>query len=1227
MNAEGRNCNHNGPKEEIRCILDSLAPENAVENFRKIFCNILNFEYDNSTHEIEELEDLLKDRLRAIAKTKPDAGEEYYVFYGESRKITKMVRRKIVKVLLDEFALGDEEGAFILILYNEHRGIWEIISYASLFGRMQLRIFHVGPGEQHRTTAENLFKLKLESSNLSRSEVSVLVENAFSSQPVTEKFFEDYKEVISHLQDYIQREYGAQLESAAPPGVNPRLFIHRSAKSFAHTLLNRLMFIMFLQKKGWIGGKKDFLQWLYEVYKNCECSDDFYGDFLRPLFLDVLNKPSSEKKRIIDEMNLPDEVKAIYKGIHYYNGGLFNHLYEFGVNIDQIITGFKDGGEEMRNIMEFLQSYNFTISEESPFEVEVAVDPAMLGYLYESLIAEQERGSAGIFYTPKEEVDFMCRMALYNHLLKVADGELLLKLLFSEERVVVPREIIDALEKIKIVDPASGSGAFLVGMFNVIREIYEKAEIRVDFDRKKKIIRENLHGVDVKEWAVRVAELRLWLALIEDEDDMPNYEPLLPNLTPNLRVGDSLVSEGITVGNFTLGGVKIAGASVPIKFTRDMLAALKRQRERMIELKRKVFNGEMSVVEFEQERIRLFVEAIRSAGLQTTLDNSAVAESEEVKRLTEAFKRGEKIQIPFFWDFDFAEVDGFDIVIANPPYVRQESIYPEFFDKEELELLGVNVSKLKDAYKKAIIENTKKIVDVSISKRSDIYAYFFMKGIDILKLGGTLVFITSNSWLDVGYGVWMQEAFLKYTHLRYVFDYPHRSFKEADVNTIITVMEKKGDILLSPDARVKFVKLKKKIGALLYDDFREIVAIEDGVRVRVFDAEVVSVETDTGRYRILDEVNLAKLGGARVQRAEMGEGEKYTFSDYAGAKWGGILIRAPEIFYTILRKGGDKLVRLGDIADVKRGFTTGANEFFYLEPIKNPDDWPVCDICGRVHGPDEGLIAVKNGAGWIGYIEEEFLKPVVKSPQEIKKYQIELEDLKYRVFMCNLSKADLRRANKRHALRYIEWGESKWYQNRPTCRSRPRWWDVGNQEIPIAMWFKAFNDRFFVPYNKARVVCSDRMYAINKLIEVEDILIVSVLNVTANVISAELTGRANLGEGALDNMTYEAALNICINPLSLSEDSQTALIKSFNDVGNRQVKSIFEELGLPRPNRDLSNINPEDVSLDDVMPNRRELDRIIFEALGLTEEEQLEVYRAVVELVKERLVKARTFGR
>lgn len=316
------------------------------------------------------------------------------------------------------------------------------------------------------------------------------------------------------------------------------------------------------------------------------------------------------------------------------------------------------------------------------------------------------------------------------------------------------------------------------------------------------------------------------------------------------------------------------------------------------------------------------------------------------------------------------------------------------------------------------------------------------------------------------------------------------------------------------------------------------------------------------------------------------------------------------------------LVRLGDIAEVRRGFTTGANEFFYLQPV----EMSVAEVAKLSEENPSAPVLVKNGAGWEGEIEAEFLKPVIKSPREIKTIRVRLEDLRYLVFMCPLSKEELKKQGKLCALEYIQWGELQGYHKRPTCASRERWWDFGKQEIPLATWFKAFNDRFFVPHNAVQASCSDRLYAVYprcKGVGGSQVLVTS-LNSSFNHLIAELTGRVNLGEGALDNMTFEAAKNLVLAPSVLTFHQCECLLRAFELMAEREVKAIFEELGLPKPNRDYSNINPEKVSLDKVFPDRRELDAVIFEVLGLTEEEQLAVYRAVVELVKNRLVKARS---
>lgn len=218
-------------------------------------------------------------------------------------------------------------------------------------------------------------------------------------------------------------------------------------------------------------------------------------------------------------------------------------------------------------VYRFFEKYNFTIREELPLDVEVAVDPKMIGYVYESLsnVAEEiyERQDLGIFFTPTTEVDFMCRRSVVEYLANHLDElpkEWCYKLLFDEDKKEVAEYISkkglwyrleEALDNLAVVDPACGSGAFLVGMLHVLAELYRLTYSHIkremtEFELKKKIIGNSLYGVDVMPWAVHSAELRLWLQLIIEED-IPYEErklfPLLPNLNLKLRVGDSLVQE------------------------------------------------------------------------------------------------------------------------------------------------------------------------------------------------------------------------------------------------------------------------------------------------------------------------------------------------------------------------------------------------------------------------------------------------------------------------------------------------------------------------------------------------------------------------------------------------------------------------------------------------------------------------------------------------------------
>lgn len=217
---------------------------------------------------------------------------------------------------------------------------------------------------------------------------------------------------------------------------------------------------------------------------------------------------------------------------------------------------------------------------------------------------------------------------------------------------------------------------------------------------------------------------------------------------------------------------------------------------------------------------------------------------------------------------------------------------------------------------------------------------------------------------------------------------------------------------------------------------------------------------------------------------------------YVGSKWGKY-IRAPDIFYRVLEKGENLFIPLKELAEVRFGIKTGANEFFYLTSEN-------IDRLG---------------------IEREFVQDIIKSPRECNSISIDMKESKYKILMVHKNKEDLRGTN---ALRYIEWGEGYTdpadtrniypFFKKPTCASRKRWYDVGQQRPAHLLWFKAFNDRFLVPVNKSKILNSDRFYSIylqeNQRKHVE--IVGALLNTTLQYLFIELFGRVNLGEGALN---------------------------------------------------------------------------------------------------------------
>ena len=432
-------------------------------------------------------------------------------------------------------------------------------------------------------------------------------DKAFNVEAVTKQFFEDYKSVFHDLQDDLAGQTAD----------------HRWAHDYALQFLNRCMFLYFIQRKRWLGEDTEFLRSFWESYQATdEPADSFVHRWLNVLFFEAFNNKFHGGHR-----HFPDTIREALALAPYLNGGLFTENPLDGEH------NFQISDQRFKGIFEFLEKYNFTIAEDSPLDQEVAVDPEMIGKVYESLVnvsdEEDEQGDAGIFYTQRTEIDLMCRLALVDNLTNHLGEEhknLLYEVLFAfslDDKADADGKLAEAqlwesfdttLKELAVVDPACGSGSFLVGMLHILDDLRDRANQGLgreesSFDRKKGIIGQNLYGVDVKEWACHVAELRLWLALVIDAEFSPaelhlRDEPLLPHFSFNIRCGDSLVQE---ISGMNLATRRDAFSGVP--------RALKARITRLKNEKLKFFNNDptcryRSEKELQQEELRLFRELI-----------------------------------------------------------------------------------------------------------------------------------------------------------------------------------------------------------------------------------------------------------------------------------------------------------------------------------------------------------------------------------------------------------------------------------------------------------------------------------------------------------------------------------------------------------------------------------------------------------------------------------------
>lgn len=576
---------------------------------------------------------------------------------------------------------------------------------------------------------------------------------ALALKEVNKKFYEG---ISGHFQELLQH---LTSQAGGKKAEN-------DAKLFANRLLGRLLFIWFLRKKDIINNEVGYFN-----SRNAD-ADEYYETCLKPLFFGTLNTAISKRSPVFGKID---------KKTPYLNGGLFDpHENDWKDEHIDFPKAWFD------TLYDHFEQFNFTTDESSPEYEQVAIDPEMLGRVFENLLAsqleesgDQARKAKGTFYTPREIVSFMCKESLRHYLYSALESDAwnegvdkLLDMTDSEFQVkhsdakrelwgkgnaarVVPK-VLDAMEHLNIIDPACGSGAFPMGMLQLLLKTIERLDPAFDsYQMKLRILENNIFGVDIEPMAVEISRLRAWLSIVVDEKDTKKVKPL-PNLDFKFVCANTLVPVPEE------GGKSRVGEQISI-----------------------VYEGDSKI---EKELLRVREEYYKA----TEHEEKERLQSEYYyyQKSTTYFERAKLIQSwdPFnaskpapYYDSEymFGIRNGFDIVIGNPPYVHLEKIKKQ--SKELYEPLNYQ----------------------SYNARGDLYALFYERGVDLLQDKGILCYITSNKWMRAEYGKSLRGFFSKNTNPIRLIDFAGHQIFDATVDTNILLISKEKNHLATEATIVK----------------------------------------------------------------------------------------------------------------------------------------------------------------------------------------------------------------------------------------------------------------------------------------------------------------------------------------------------------------------------------------------------------------------------------------
>ncbi len=653
----------------------------------------------------------------------------------------------------------------------------------------------LGEGRGCRTAIEQFGALK--NSKLALSDVTA----AFSVEALTKQFYKDLYEWYQWAVDPASGVYfpnNTSIEADDREDIETKII----------RLITRIMFVWFIKQKELVPNKifdVDFLETILKDFDpNSAVVGNYYNAILQNLFFGTLNRAIEDEQgnkrkfatnvkkdiktlyRYAEMFTIrEDEVIKLFSEVPFLNGGLFECLdktktidgVEQAYNYDGFSRNdkkFADGRyrnravvpnvlffEPERGLISILSRYNFTIEENSPEEQQVALDPELLGKVFENLLGaynpetkETARNQSGSFYTPREIVNYMVDESLISYLGNTA----FVHSLFSPEFVYDKtkeddyKTIADKLKTIKILDPACGSGAFPMGLLNRMIEILCHITPNENiYEMKLAIIENCIYGSDIQSIAAQITKLRFFISLIcncEKDATKPNFGiPTLPNLETKFVAANSLIAKKKQVSHNLFENPEIE----PTK-------------KELTEIRHEHFSAKTA---YRKSTLREKDKQLREKLAKLLAEDNDFA-PEDAKQLA-AWNPYDQNAVAEFFDpaWMFGVNDGFDIVIGNPPYIQLQN------DGGKLAKLYADCN-----YK-------------TYARTGDIYCLFYERGYQLLKPNGHLCYITSNKWMRAGYGEKTREFFAKNTNPLLLIDFAGvKIFESATVDTNILLFAK-----------------------------------------------------------------------------------------------------------------------------------------------------------------------------------------------------------------------------------------------------------------------------------------------------------------------------------------------------------------------------------------------------------------------------------------------------